>query len=152
MNGLRPFASLATALALLGCAASPPIPVTSPAEQVREREQAFARTMADCDFEAFAGFVADDAVFLNGGQPLRGKPAVLAHWRRFFATPAPPFSWTPDMVEALPDGRLAHSEGPVTAADGRVIARFYSTWRRGGDGAWQVVFDNGHAICPGNVR
>ena len=88
-----------------------------PADEVRVREQAFARTMADRDFEAFATFVADDAVFLNGGRPLRGKAAVLAHWQRFFDTADAPFSWTPDLVEALPDGRLAHSEGPVSGVN-----------------------------------
>ncbi|MEC9361760.1 MAG: nuclear transport factor 2 family protein [Pseudomonadota bacterium] len=137
-------------LASLGaCTALPAAPrAMPPADEVRVREQAFARTMADRDFEAFATFVADDAVFLNGGRPLRGKAAVLAHWQRFFDTADAPFSWTPDLVEALPNGLLAHSEGPVSAPDGRVIARFYSTWRRGTDGVWRVVFDNGHDVCP----
>jgi ketosteroid isomerase-like protein len=136
-------------IASMGPAAADPIEAATPAEQVRSRELGFARSMAERDFEAFAGFVADDAVFLNGGQPLRGKAAVLDHWKRFFETPEAPFSWAPDLVEALTGGGLAHSEGPVRATDGRLIARFYSTWRRDDDGVWRVVFDNGHDICPG---
>ena len=131
-------------LLLAGCASPAPGDLR---EEVRSTELAFARSMADRDFAAFGALIADEAVFLNGGKPLRGKAAVLEHWKRFFAASAPPFSWRPDLVEVLPSGHLAHSEGPVSAPDGRVFARFYSTWRRGADGAWRIVFDNGHEVC-----
>jgi ketosteroid isomerase-like protein len=135
---------LATLLVLCGCTALPP---QDPAGQVRATELAFAKSMADRDLAAFAALIADEAVFLNGGKPLRGKPAVIEHWKRYFTAPAAPFSWRPDLVEVLPSGQLAHSEGPVSAPDGRVFARFYSTWRRSGDGQWRIVFDNGHEVC-----
>jgi uncharacterized protein (TIGR02246 family) len=115
--------------------------------QVTDAETAFARSMADRDLAAFAAFVADDAVFLNGGKPLRGKAAVVAHWRRFFEGPQAPFSWKPDLVEVLETGQLAQSIGPVSAPDGRNVARFYSTWRREPDGRWRVVLDNGYELC-----
>lgn len=54
--------------------------------EVTKAETAFARCMAERKLAAFAAFVADDAVFLDGGRPLRGKAAVLAHWARFYAT------------------------------------------------------------------
>jgi ketosteroid isomerase-like protein len=131
-------------LLLAGCASAVP---GDRREEVRATELAFARSMAERDFTAFAALIADEAVFLNGGKPLRGKAAVLEHWKRFFAASAAPFSWRPDLVEVLPSGQLAHSEGPVSAPDGRVFARFYSTWRRSADGAWRIVFDNGHEVC-----
>lgn len=115
--------------------------------QVTEAETAFARSMAERDLAAFTAFVADDAVFLNGGKPLRGKAAVVAHWRRFFEGPQAPFSWRPDLVEVLETGRLAQSIGPVSAPDGRIVARFYSTWRRESDDRWRVVLDNGYPLC-----
>lgn len=132
-----------------GCAASaaPAGDRASWVREVTEAETAFARSMADRNLAAFAAFVADDAVFLNGGWPLRGKVAVLAHWARFFEGAQAPFSWRPELVEVLETGRLAQSIGPVTAPDGRVVARFYSTWRREGDGRWRVVLDNGDAVC-----
>ncbi len=116
-------------------------------QQVTETEIAFAKTMADRDHAAFLGFVAEEAVFLNGGKPLRGKAAISAHWKRFFSAAAAPFSWQPDLVEVLPSGTLAQSIGPVLAPDGKVFARFYSVWRRGADGKWQIVFDNGYSEC-----
>ena len=134
----------------LGCAApgpTPPVPVTQLGETVRRTELAFAKSMADRDHAAFAAFVSSEAVFLNGGKPLRGKAAVLAHWKRFFETPAAPFSWRPDLVEVLDSGTLAQSIGPVAAPDGTVVARFYSTWRLEADGAWRIVFDDGYDVC-----
>ena len=133
---------------LAGCVA-PPMKAERAVliEQVRSVELAFAKTMADRDHAAFASFIADDAIFLNSGNPLRGKPAIVAHWKRFYSGPAAPFSWKPDLVEVLETGVLAHSEGPVAAPDGSVNAKFYSTWRLDIDGLWRVVFDNGYRVC-----
>ena len=41
------------------------------------------------------GLIAEDAVFINGGKPLRGKAAIVEHWRRFYSGPRAPFSWKP---------------------------------------------------------
>ncbi len=116
--------------------------------EVRAAETAFAATMAARDFAAFGRFVAEDATFVNAGKPLRGKVAVLAHWERFFRGPQAPFAWKPEIVEVLSSGQLAYSEGPVTTPDGKVVARYLSTWRRNANGTWQVVIDNGYDTCP----
>ena len=134
-----------------GCAASGPTRSREKlVAQVKAAETAFARTMADRDHAAFMSFVADDAVFLNGGNPLRGKAAVGAHWKRFYEGPNAPFSWKPDMVEVIASGGLAQSIGPVSSPDGKVFARFYSTWRLEPDGRWRVVLDDGYSVrgCP----
>lgn len=138
------------AAALVGCATSSVTTPPTRAEHtaaVTAAETAFARSMADRDFAAFMRFVADDAVFLNGGKPLRGKAAVGEHWQRFFQAPSAPFSWRPEFVEVLESGTLAQTTGPVMSPDGKIIARFYSTWRRSTDGRWQVVFDDGYDVC-----
>jgi ketosteroid isomerase-like protein len=54
-------------------------------DQVRATETAFAKTMADRDHAAFSQFIADDAVFLNLGNPLRGKAAITNFWQRLFS-------------------------------------------------------------------
>ena len=112
-------------------------------KQVTDTELAFAKTMADRDHRAFASFLAVEAVFLNGGKPLRGKAAVAEYWKRFYADPKAPFSWRPDRVQVLDSGGLGYSTGPVFDPDGKQFARFYSTWRREVDGAWRIVFDDG---------
>jgi ketosteroid isomerase-like protein len=134
--------------ALVGCGSAPMPPDLGIArEQVAGVERAFAQTMADRDFTAFARFIADDAVFLNDGKPLRGKPAVLAHWKRFFEGSKAPFAWRPEFVEVLETGSLAQTTGPVFGADGAHIANFYSTWRRDTSGTSRIVLDNGYAAC-----
>ena len=134
---------------LAGCAMAPQRTPEQSVAELRSAELAFADTMARRDFAAFATFVAEDAVFVNGGRPLRGRAAVLDDWRRLFVSPQAPFSWRPDVVEVAGSGDLGCTEGPVTNAAGVVFARFYSTWRRGSGGRWQVVFDNGYAVGGG---
>lgn len=112
--------------------------------EVVAAEAAFAQSMAERDFAAFSRHVADDAVFLNGGKPLRGKAAVLAHWKKFFDGPNAPFTWKPELVEANMSGEFGSTTGPVTTPEGKIVARFYSTWRREGDGSWRIIFDNGY--------
>jgi ketosteroid isomerase-like protein len=115
-------------------------------EEVRRAEVAFAKTMADRDVVAFASFIADDAVFF-GETALRGKPAVVAAWARFYEGAKAPFSWSPHSVEVLDSGTLAYSSGPVLDPQGKQIATFNSVWRRGANSQWQVVFDKGCDSC-----
>jgi ketosteroid isomerase-like protein len=114
---------------------------------VTDAEKAFARTMVDRDHRAFLRFVSAEAVFLNGGKPIVGRDAVGKHWERFYAGPTAPFTWQPDLVVVLASGTLAQSIGPVANASGKVVARFYSTWRFEEDGRWRVVFDDGYDVC-----
>ncbi len=115
-------------------------------QQVREVETAFARTMADRDHDAFAAFLAEEAVFVSAATA-RGREQVAAQWQRFFETPEAPFSWRPETVEVLDSGTLALSSGPVHDVDGQLISRFTSVWRREASGEWRIVFDKGQRVC-----
>ncbi|HEX6363454.1 MAG TPA: nuclear transport factor 2 family protein [Albitalea sp.] len=135
--------ALGTAL-LAGCAATtPPADRVALVQQVTDAELAFAKTMADRDHAAFTRFVSDEAVFFSGPTPLRGKAAVAAYWKRFYETPAAPFSWRPDQVQVLDSGTLALSTGPVSDASGKCVGRFTSVWRQEAPRVWRVVFDKG---------
>jgi ketosteroid isomerase-like protein len=131
-----------------GCAsvASPGDPARLE-QQVFAAESAFAKTMADRDHTAFSSFISEEAVFISGGKPVRGKAAITADWKKFYASPLAPFSWKPDLVEVLPSGTLAYSTGPVANADGKVFARFNSIGRLETPGVWRVVFDSGSEVC-----
>lgn len=113
------------------------------AAAVEGREIAFAQTMADRDLDAFAEFVSEEAVFFNGNEALRGRPAIVAAWAGYFEGETAPFSWRPDTVEVLDSGNLALSSGPVYTPDGEIAGRFNTIWRRDPDGIWRVVFDKG---------
>ena len=116
------------------------------ARQVADQERAFAKTMADRDHQAFASFVADEAIFWGQKGVLRGRAQVAAGWKPFFDGPQAPFSWEPERVEVLESGTLAISSGPVRDPGGKVVATFNSIWRLESDGRWRVIFDKG---CSG---
>ena len=115
------------------------------AADVRAAETAFARTMAARDHAAFTAMLADEAVFFGSQRILRGRTAVSEGWRPFFDGTQAPFSWAPERVEVLDSGTLALSSGPVFDPGGARTGTFNSVWRRGDDGRWRIVFDNG---CP----
>jgi hypothetical protein len=105
--------------------------------QVTAAELAFAKTMADRDHAAFLSFVAEDAVFLGGGDPLRGRAAVGEAWKRFYTDPDPPFAWNPELVECgshLRSRRSAAPDGRIVAPSFRVARSRYSL-ARGADNA-----------------
>ena len=116
-------------------------------EQVMAAERAFAKTMADRDHRAFAGFISEEAGFFSGPQPLRGRQQVVDWWSRFYAGAQAPFAWEPEEVEVLASGTLALSSGPVRDPAGQPIGRFTSIWRLEAPGRWRVVFDKGSPAC-----
>jgi ketosteroid isomerase-like protein len=118
-----------------------------PRAQVMATETAFAKTMADRDFSAFGTFVSSEAVFFTGAGPLRGKQAVLDHWKPYYDKGPAPFSWAPEKVEVLASGALALSTGPVYDAAGKQTGTFTSIWRQDAPGVWHIVFDKGNPVC-----
>jgi ketosteroid isomerase-like protein len=137
-------ATAAIAVASAGSAAQQ-VNLAERQQQVRARETAFAKSMADRDLAAFTSFISPEAVFVGVGGTTRGPIEIAAAWKRFFDGPAAPFSWRPETVEILASGALALSSGPVLDPQGQRIGTYNSTWRRDPDGVWRVVFDNG---CP----
>ena len=153
-RGAARLAAWCILLGLAACAAPPPSPTAAAAHdlaalqrQVDDTERAFARTMAERDHAAFARFLSEEAVFFSGPEPLRGKAAVAAYWKRFYEPPQAPFSWHPDRVQVLDSGTLAFSTGPVLDPAGRPVGRFNSVWRLEAPGTWRIVFDSG-CNCP----
>jgi len=96
--------------------------------EVRATELAFAKAMADRNFDAFVAHLSRDAVFFDERAVLHGADEVALTWNLLFKSPKAPFSWAPDDVEVLASGNLALSTGPVVV-DGKVVGRFNSIWR-----------------------
>ena len=138
--------SIALTLLLSACASTPHSTVNS-SNTPMAAERGFAASMAARNFDSFASYIDEDAVFINGGKPLRGKEAILKHWKQFFTSPKAPFAWEPTLVEISARNGMGYTQGPVTLEGGKVIATFYSTWKVQPDGSWKVVFDNGYDVC-----
>ena len=141
-TGIWIYLVIALTFGLCGCSPTSKEPVDH-ASEVKAREIAFAKTMADRDFEAFLDFISPEAVFFDGNKPRRGRDAISKAWAAYFEGTTAPFSWHPDLIEVLESGRLALSSGPVRAKSGELIGRFNSIWRKDPDGQWRVVFDKG---------
>lgn len=116
-------------------------------QQVADTERAFAKTMAQRDFEGFVSFLSDEAVFFSGSTALRGKQKVADTWKPYYEQPDAPFSWEPETVEVLESGTLALSSGPVFDPEGKQVATFNSIWRLEAPGQWRIVFDKGSDAC-----
>jgi ketosteroid isomerase-like protein len=136
-----------------GCATAPATPggpqpdLEALKREVDATERAFARTMAERDFAGFARFIAEDAVFIEDPQPLRGRQRVIDGWQVLYQRPEAPFSWEPELVEVLASGQLALTSGPVRDPKGKLIGSFTSVWRREQPGVWRIIFDRGNAAC-----
>ena len=116
-------------------------------QQVADTERAFAKTMAQRDFESFVSFLSDEAVFFSGATPLRGKQKIADTWKPYYEQADAPFSWEPETVEVLESGTLALSSGPIFDPEGRLVATCNSVWRLEAPGHWRIVFDKGSAAC-----
>lgn len=160
---MRAIFALGLSFALSACAISvntdpQPLPTkasrsVTPAErallekQVADAEHAFAKTMADRDLAAFELFLSPETLWKSGpdgaNKPLRGPKAVVGYWKRYFETPAAPFSWEPASVHVTDAGDLAISAGPVYDPSGKRFATYTSIWRQESPGIWKVLFDWG---------
>jgi ketosteroid isomerase-like protein len=127
--------------------ASEPVTAEKLRQQVTDTESAFAKTMAQRDFEGFVSYLAEETVFFSGTTALRGKQLVADTWKAYYEQADAPFSWQPEQVEVLDSGTLALSSGPVFDPDGKQIATFNSIWRLEAPGQWRIVFDKGSAAC-----
>lgn len=121
---------------------------------VWQRELGFAASVAAHDRAAFAEHVDADALFSpDTPAPHRGRAAVVDAWSGLISGTPVRLRWYPDRVAV--SGDLAWSTGPALferieggqARDPRVT-RFRSVWRRGSDGVWRVLFDDGDRPRP----
>ncbi len=149
-----PVSAVRLMLAVLGVmifSISSPITAAPPSviEQVFAVERAFAKSMAERNFDDFTRFISEEAVFFAGTRPLRGKAQITDEWSEYFKEATAPFSWEPDQVEVLESGSLALSTGPVRDSAGTIVARFNSIWRLEAPGVWRIVFDKGSPASPG---
>jgi ketosteroid isomerase-like protein len=119
------------------------------------REAGFAQSVADHDAAAFASYLDPDAVFVSGGNATRGADAIASEWAGLIAGKGVLLRWYPDAVDVGANGAVALSRGPYWMENPAAPpekryrrGRFISTWLRGDDGQWHVVFDGGAGDAP----
>ncbi|MFZ5638234.1 MAG: YybH family protein [Pseudomonadota bacterium] len=129
----------------------------SPGEcEVWARELGFARAVAEHDAAAFAEHIASGAVFGAGGdRQRRGRDAIAQAWAGIVEGREITIEWYPTRTTVGGEAGIAWSQGPslVVLAPGTDraeyrLGRFHSVWRRGEDGVWRVLFDDGVEGVP----
>jgi hypothetical protein len=90
---------------------------------------------------------AGDAVFINAGKPLRGRPPIAGH--RCRAEAKAPLTSRPEIAQVAASGELGSADGLVLLQDRTASARFASMWRPSGAGPRTVMFDNGCGLGAG---
>ena len=149
---LASLALLATFPAFAQVKDVPSIPTLSADEcAVWTRELSFADSVAKHDAKAFAEHVHEGAVFnAKSPQPLRGRDAILRRWAKIIDGTGLKLSWYPTAVVIGGEGDIALSSGPALyespdpkEAGKATIGGFQSTWHKGADGTWRVLFDDG---------
>lgn len=140
---------------------APPAPPRSDAEcAVWDRELAFADAVANKDAKSFPDFIHADAVFnATGPVPTRGREAIVKEWAGIVDHSAFVLTWYPTQVVIGGEGDIAFSSGPaiIESNDPKAAQRFTrvnftSTWHRGDDGAWRVLFDAGTHGTPATAE
>ena len=162
---MKPLTVLLACLSMPGCAASrqdavrqDPVPSAAMAGaaecEVWARETSFAHSVAAHDPAAFREHLDEGAVFgARSPSPQRGRDAIVEAWTGILDGivdgSALALRWYPTKVAVDGSGELAYSTGPAlyekAGAQGPEyhVSTFHSVWRRGGDGVWHVVFDDG---------
>lgn len=161
---MTPRATAALLLAMAGTPAAthaaqspPPQARMSAAEcEVWARELSFAQSVADHDASAFAAHLDPAAAFgASQPEPTRGRDAIARRWAGIVEGKRVKLSWYPTRTTIAASnaggvGDIAWSSGPslVEDTDPKApqryrIGAFHSVWRRGADGVWRVLFDDG---------
>jgi ketosteroid isomerase-like protein len=119
---------------------------------VWQRESDFARSVDNHDMSAFASFIDLGAVFNAGSTaPLRGRNAIVEHWRGIVSGAPVKLVWRPHIVTISGGGNTAFSTGPYVminkkpdAQNPYLVGDFITIWsRKNRNAQWLVTFDSG---------
>jgi ketosteroid isomerase-like protein len=159
---LRSFAAVVSVMGVAAAQEPPapqpsqPAPMTADECAVWAREKSFAESLARHDIAGFAAHVHPGAAFI--GEPdqiARGRDAVVQEWTPLIEGKDAVLRWYPRTVTIAGEPRIALSRGPYWLEDPRPdanpryrIGQFISTWIKGDDGEWHVLYDGGGGGVP----
>jgi ketosteroid isomerase-like protein len=131
-----------TLAALAACAHAAPAP-----PDLKALDSAWEQAMIDRGTEGWLSYVAEDALFFNGGEPSRGRAAAAEGWKDIIAKNIH-LHWTPS--ESQVAGDMGYTWGHYELAIGAMkrTGRYVTVWRRQADGSWKVVLDVGQPDPP----
>lgn len=127
---------------LLGCRSQAATFTEADAEALRDIAARYVSTSLAGDFDAWAGLLTEDAVFLPpNGPALEGRPAIR-QWVTQFAGMA---SFTSAVTEVGGAGSLAYARGtyalelgPSAAVQMSDTGKWVDVYERQADGSWRL--------------
>ncbi|KQY52735.1 hypothetical protein ASD14_03360 [Lysobacter sp. Root494] len=128
---------------------------------VWQREQSFARSVAEHDAATFATHVAENAAFgASTPEPKRGRDAIARRWAGLIEGKRVALQWYPTRVTMAPGVEdVAWSSGPSLievldpeSKERYLIGAFHSVWHKDADGVWRVLFDDGIEPRPATTE
>ncbi len=129
---------------LLALAAGAAAAATPSAQLIVDNERAFERAAIEHGTRAgFLEFLAESSVVL-GPQPTPGRAATEEG-----PAPGAPLRWRPDLASISGAGDFGWASGPFlayktsTAELPAAAGHYFTVWRRGDGGSWQVLLDGG---------
>jgi ketosteroid isomerase-like protein len=147
------FKTTALIIPLTLAACDQPGQTAATAEDLKALDQEFSDYSREHGYyEAFATYLADEAVALNAGrQPVIGLEAVLVTMEGGSGA----LLWTPVAGDISKSGDLGYTWGRYTFSDtdeaGEMQVshgKYFTIWKLQDDGAWKVVLDGGNANPP----
>ena len=147
-------ATLATAACNGDATERPPLLPAAPDADARcavwEREMGFARSVEEHDSVAFKEHVQTGALFITGGEDLRGRDAITLDWKTVLEGKKLQLHWYPTSIVVLGDPRVALARGPywfdTTDDAGKpkyLKGGFQGVWVKDNDGVWRVIVEGG---------
>jgi len=116
-----------------------------------QADRDFAKAAAERGAEGFLSFFADDGTILpKNGQPISGKEALGAVFRKTWSRPGYSLQWTPLKAELARSGEIGYTYGTYERKwieDGKPAnetGKYVTVWRRQRDGKWKVILDMGN--------
>jgi ketosteroid isomerase-like protein len=140
--------------------AAPPLRHSAAECEVWARELSFARSVVEHDAAAFAEHLHPQAVFgTSQPVPTRGREAIAREWAGLVAGDPVELQWYPTHVVIGGEPDIAYSSGPALFrrkdANGAAqvsLGAFGSVWKRGDDGVWRILFDDGIRPVPASAE
>jgi ketosteroid isomerase-like protein len=145
---MRSAAFLVPLVALITSCSAPPrapsVDLVAERAKLLDIERGFSRESVDKGMAvAFRDHLAEDAVELAAGQPVRGREAIAKALEEAPGGPRTQLEWAPE--DGTVSGDLGYTWGHYTLTTNGESrhGKYLSVWRRGQDGTWKVIADIG---------
>ena len=130
------------------------------AAELMEADRTFARETAERGVEGWVAWFAEDgAMYLPGGEPVRGAEAIREVMATFLDAPGNSLRWEPSEARPGTGGDMGYTVGRYESqregADGEVsrsTGTYLTVWSRQDDGSWKVVADLGNMDPPASPQ